>query len=624
MAVKPVVHDDATNKHRPLGSGEKMDGLSASSIISSQSGNLITTGSDGLAYATGSGIADPAADNLIEATSGGKLKVDMDRVVDWLDGHSSDASALASAINVVSDDSGNVIVEGTDSGAYLSKAALSNAIGSMTDAQLQSLAAAIADGQTIVASGGKLIVDPTNATDAKLKKITAVLPKNQGGIVADSSTGKLYVDFDAMTPEFKRNLVLSMVDLDGGLAVHDSGAKKGTIYVDFSRIDDTTKRDIVMSMVDLEGGLAVHPADAGADKAGRLYVDFSTMPQDVREDLLKDLRMQVPLNGTTFARVDPTSSSATDSPDVKRVREVRSLSDNTYNLKPYFVTIQAAIDYITSNYALGEYNFYISIVGFDSGTEQPIVYDEILSLPTYTRTSGRMILRAFELSHPPLVQPYRPSGGFSETVAKCTGTWSLYGINFHGSFSSPADGVNHFPSVFSCQSGGDASLYGCAFSAEYTGAAHGGGSLTFSPFVLSAYSGSSITLGVLPGYHNSFSCIQGNASTASVFYLERNSQLAIPGGNTLGEGEEAPGLVTYRMPCSGTAARFASVTGNSLVLRTRGTLYAQTFLDNGMTCAEYSITSGSGVAAPAGGFPGDSTGNTLDTATNCWYTEDPA
>ena len=163
MAVKPVVYDDSTNKHRPLGSGERMDGLSASSIISADSGNLITTGSDGLAFLSGPGIADPAADNLIEATSAGKLKVDIDRIVEWLDGHSSDAKDIADAINVVSGDSGNLVHKGSDSGAYMSSAQLAAAIAGLTAAQLQAIAALLApdlaDGLTVVLNAaGKLSV----------------------------------------------------------------------------------------------------------------------------------------------------------------------------------------------------------------------------------------------------------------------------------------------------------------------------------------------------------------------------------------------------------------------------------------------------------------------------------
>ena len=467
MAVKPVVYDDSTKKHRPLGSGEKMDGLSASSIISSQSGNLITTGSDGLAYATGSGIADPAADNLIEATSGGKLKVDMDRIVDWLDGHSSDASALASAINVVSDDSGNVIVEGTDSGAYLSKAALSNAIGSMSDAQLQSLAAAIADGQTIVASGGKLIVDPTNATAAKLKKITAVLPKSQGGIVADSSTGKLYVDFDAMSADTKRNIVLSMVDLDGGLAVHDSGAKKGTLYVDFSRIDDATKRNIVMSMVDLEGGLAVHPADAGPDKAGRLYVDFTTMPDDKFQQLKDSLDMQRTLNGNMTVYVEYDAANASDTYKVRDSTGTLVVDgDRGKETKP-FKTIQGAVNMVTRLYALGPYSVTIRVKPRTAASGGASYYTQNLTLPQFTATDGTVVIEAYDPQNRPKIRNSTVTG---RTVSATGGTWSLRNLDCSNEIRDNASTTgNSYPTCIAVSSGASLTVRGVAASSVFVG-----------------------------------------------------------------------------------------------------------------------------------------------------------
>lgn len=218
MAVKPVVYDDTTKKHRPLGSGEKMDGLSASSIVSSQSGNIITTGSDGLAYATGSGIADPRADNLLETSANGKLQVTTDRIVEWLDGHPQDAASIAEAVKVVSGDSGNVITAGTDKGAYLAKGAISSAVSGMTDAQKNQLADAIspriasdiADGKTIVASGGKLTADLTNATVAQKKAIAQALAGD--GLVTNSSSGKLDVDFSQMdTTEFQKTMA-SLID----------------------------------------------------------------------------------------------------------------------------------------------------------------------------------------------------------------------------------------------------------------------------------------------------------------------------------------------------------------------------------------------------------------------------
>jgi len=91
----PVVWDDDAKKHRPLGSGEKMGGLSASSMISSDSGNLLQQGSDGLMLVTGSSLADPRADNLLEESDNGKLQVTTERVVEWLDGHPQAAAAVA-------------------------------------------------------------------------------------------------------------------------------------------------------------------------------------------------------------------------------------------------------------------------------------------------------------------------------------------------------------------------------------------------------------------------------------------------------------------------------------------------------------------------------------------------
>ena len=199
----PVVWDDTTSKHRPLGTGEKMGGLDASSLLSSDSGNLLEAGSDGLAYLSGSGVVDPRADNLLEESDRGKLQVTVDRIAEWLDGHPQDAALLADAINVVSGDEGNVITAGSDKGAFLSKGAISAAVAGMTDAQKAQLADAIAariasdiaDGKTIVASGGKLTSDPTNATAAQKKAINQALADADSGLVVNNSTGKLQVDF---------------------------------------------------------------------------------------------------------------------------------------------------------------------------------------------------------------------------------------------------------------------------------------------------------------------------------------------------------------------------------------------------------------------------------------------
>lgn len=604
MAVNPVVYDDSTKKHRPLGSGEKMDGLSASSIISSQTGNLITTGSDGLAYATGSGIADPAADNLIEATSGGKLKVDMDRVVDWLDGHSSDASALADAINVVSGDSGNVIAEGTDNGAYLSKAVLANAIGSMSDAQLQSLAAAIADGQTIVASGGKLIVDPTNATDAKLKKITAVLPKDQGGIVADSSTGKLYVDFDAMSAATKRDIVLSMVDLEGGLAVHPANAdpaKAGKIYVDFTAMDDDIMKDVVMKMVDLEGGLAVYQSGA---KKGKLYVDFENMPTAKFEKMMKDLKMQIPLEANLHQYVATDDPQAGDSAVDGRGTEA----------KPW-KTIQACVTYVTTTYSLNTHIVYIHV---KAGT-----YVETVNLPRFDATSGYISIFADSGAQDVIIESPVSSGGVPSGCIAATGggTWRLENLHLVLTVSPVA--LNSY-TARSLLGSGDKSvvaLYGIHFDQRVVSGAITGS--TMDVRVCNADSGGTIRLrhGSLP---HKFSL-----SVADITGLSVEAIRCARGSDIVFYRTEAD-AASHGVECTGSCTTFAYVVDNSN-FHSMGTGSRLSFTGAGGATAEvtgkrYTVSGGSYVNLGVGAdyFPGDTAG-TVDNGeggrpqTYCWY-----
>lgn len=220
----PVVWDDTAKKHRPLGSGEKMGGLSASSMISSDSGNLLQQGSDGLMLVTGSSLADPRADNLLEESDNGKLQVTSDRVVEWLEGHPQAAAAIAEAVKVVSGDSGNVIVAGTDKGAFMSKNTLAGAVSTMSAAQLTTLANAL---------------------------------RAQGGGLSVGSDGKLSVDFASMDPAIMRSVVLSMVQQGGGIAVDQSGK----LYVDFSSMPTDKFEELLSSLkmqVPLESSLSLY------------------------------------------------------------------------------------------------------------------------------------------------------------------------------------------------------------------------------------------------------------------------------------------------------------------------------------------------------------------------------
>ena len=304
----PVVWDDTTKKHRPLGSGEKMGGLSASSMISPDSGNLLQQGSDGLMLVTGGSIADPRADNLLEESANGKLQVTSDRVVEWLEGHPQAAAAIAEAVKVVSGDSGNVIVAGTDKGAFMSKSTLASAVSTMTPAQLTTLANAL---------------------------------RKSGGGMSVGSDGKLSVDFASMDPAIMQQVVLDMIDTEGGLAVYSSGSKRG-----------------------------------------KMYVDFENMPTDKFEKMMKDLKMLVPLSGNLDLYVDASS----DGDSLVNGRGTQA--------KP-FKHIQNCINYFSSTYSLGGYHVTIHVA--------PGTYSESLLLGTFTYTSGYAAIVASDPANPPVL-----------------------------------------------------------------------------------------------------------------------------------------------------------------------------------------------------------------------------
>ncbi len=549
MAVKPVVYDDSTKKHRPLGSGEKMDGLSASSIISSQSGNLITTGSDGLAYATGSGIIDPAADNLLEATSGGKIKMDVDRLAEWLDGHPADAKAISEAIKVVSGDSGNLITKGSDKGAYMSSAQLAAALAALTDAQRQALAAeladgttitasngklhaatqsgdasALADGKTIVASGGKLTVNPTNATVAQKKTINNALASDTGGLVVNNSTGLLEVDFE-------------------------------------------------------------------------------NMPTDKFEKMLKSMKMQIPLDSNRQLYVNGSTGNNT-----------AAEADDTTPFK----TIQACVDYATKNFAVGAHNVYINVEGGMTYTEQ-------VTLPMFTRTSGVMVLRARQDANPPTIT--NPAAQKVGTPVSVTGgSWILHRVNVTGVFSDPADGNNHFPACVSADGGATSvTVRGCTLVSSYnSGTPADGRDITIRH--IAAYNGATVTLSVTAGYQNVLTVTKGSATGADFLHSERFSRISIPSGNT--DNPSGSSVDMYDIVCDGSCTFFARVSVNSQIYVVGGGRHYQHFVASGggsVTGAQYSITNGSGVSAPNGGFLGSSADNVLDndptTGTYCWYKE---
>ena len=514
----PVVWDDTTKKHRPLGTGEKMGGLDASSLLSSDSGNLLEAGSDGLAYLSGSGMVDPRADNLLEESDRGKLQVTVDRIVEWLDGHPQDAALIADAINVVSGDSGNVITAGSDKGAFLSKGAIAAAVAGMTDAQKAQLADAIAariasdiaDGKTIVASGGKLTSDPTNATAAQKKAINQALADADSGLVVNNSTGKL-------------------------------------------------------------------------------QVDFSQMPTDKFEALLKGLKMLVPLDANLTLYVDKNNAAAGD-----------TLIDGRGTAAKPFKTIQACVNYATTTYSVGSHVVYIRVA---AGT-----YNESVTLPDFARTSGGMQLRANDDANPPVVS----LSTLGTAVNGAGGRWTLHRVECRTTRSTPDDGLEHFASTIRCNSGAQLYLEGVTIYDAYTGAAPSSGHVYLRTFYLS--SGGRLVFSHMHSYSNTIEVHKGNANSLEVFSVAENSQVYSYSTN------DAESITSIK--AHGEFTTFAAVGGQSLFSLVSGAAYVPSFVvPAGQTATgkRYSVGGSSGISLLGSQtLPGDVDGTASDT-TYGWY-----
>ena len=408
-----------------------------------------------------------------------------------------------------------------------------------------SVAPLLADNVTTVNNAGKITVDLSNATAAALKKISQYVAKSDGGLRMDTNTGKLIVDFSLMpTAEFE---------------------------------------SIVQGMVQTGGGLAV-------DSQGQLYVDFDSMPTDKFEALLSSLKMQIPLSANMTVYVATNDAAASDTIDDGRGTSA----------KP-FKTIQACVNYITQNFALGIYNIYIRI---KQGT-----YSESVTLPVFTRTSGSVTLMADDDGNPPNIVNSTNTGII---ITVSGGPWYLRRIIVQGTRTASNNGLENFhETVVATGADSSVTLQGCVFIESFTGQAPIAGHNHIR--MITARSGGSLTFGTIANYGNKIEYHKGNATSLTVIMEERSGSMILPSTNS---DTAVVDIETY-----GEASVFINVDTNSTFSKIPGGLHSQQFVvpqDQAATGTKYRVARGSGIYAPSDGFPGDVSG-TADAATCGWY-----
>ena len=139
-------------------------------------------------------------------------------------------------------------------------------------------------------------------------------------------------------------------------------------------IEKALEEDLPKASETQLGGVKVTGDDGiTINEAGEIAVDFSEMPTDKFEDLLKSIRVPIWLTSNKSFYVNGETGSDTI---------VDGIGESSSKL---FKTISACVKYVTDNYNIGTYTAYINISG---GT-----YKEALSFGGYSRSTGNIVLR---------------------------------------------------------------------------------------------------------------------------------------------------------------------------------------------------------------------------------------
>lgn len=193
-------------------------------------------------------------------------------------------------------------------------------------------------------------------------------------------------------------------------------------------LNDTRK--VLSVLLAADGGIKVKPegglyvninTDSGLkiDEDGKISIDFSLMPTDRFEELMKQIRVPIWLTSNKNFYVNGATGSDT-------LDDGRGESEE----KP-FKTIQACVNYVTDNYNVSRYVAYINV-------KNTVEYNELITLPDFSRTTGKIVVCGKEGS--PFTIKYEGFGGF---VVNClNGNWSVSYANIYGKMKNNTEAIS--------------------------------------------------------------------------------------------------------------------------------------------------------------------------------------
>ena len=325
------------------------------------------------------------------------------------------------------------------------------------------------------------------------------------------------------------------------------------------------------------------------DSEGNAYVDFSTMPTDKFEVMLKSIRVPIWVESTKYFYVDTATGS-----DILTEGIGETVS------KP-FKTIQACIDYVTNNYNLNSNTVGIRIL--------PGTYNESLTLGQFSRTTGYISLLPHEDDYSVTI-----TNTNSNTIRVVGGMWYLRRLVIESNATAINDENNHFVYCILVSESGFIHVEGCDINQSYTGVAPTGNNMYLR--TLAAYgAGATIQIDATSGARNYLRFHKGNATNMQVLMCERNGVIQCPGHNTSQE------YVTIH--CEGETDSFL-ILSNGKFYVIGGTKYFSKFIvDSGksVTGQRYRLVTNSLCNTGNQGqnyFPGDVEG-TVEADTYCVY-----
>ena len=325
------------------------------------------------------------------------------------------------------------------------------------------------------------------------------------------------------------------------------------------------------------------------DTEGRAYVDFSTMPTDKFETLLKSIRVPIWIDATKYFYVNGSTGS-----------DVLTDGIGETTAKP-FKTIQACVDYVSNNYNLNSNNVGIRIF--------PGTYNESLTLGEFSRTTGYIALLPHESDYSVTI-----TNDNNNTIRVVGGVWYLRKLVVVNNVTPINDTVNHFISCVSVIENGFVHLEGCDINQSYTGAAPVDNIIELR--TLAAYGANAIIqFDTSTGTRNYLRFHKGNASATKVLFGERSGVI---------QCTSSPSSQDYAtVHCEGETEQFLTLNNGKFYVIGGAKYFPKFIVADGksVTGKRYNLTTNSLCNTGNQGqnyFPGDVEGS-IETATYCVY-----